>query len=515
MNKAIKKIVIVGGGTAGWISAAMLAKHHGQDKNSGLEITLIESDQIPTVGVGEGTFPTMRKTLMSIGISETELIRRCDATFKQGAKFVSWRKNDKNEFYYHPFNVPSGYGKFDLSAYWQKEANRKQYGRFAEAVDFQDQICEAGLAPKKIVTPEYQAVLNYAYHFDASKVANLIKEKAIELGVKHVVDKVLDVNIDSNGYITTLITEKNGQIEGDLFIDCSGFAGLLINKTMKIPFKSARKYLFNDFAIAAQIPYDEGEDIACHTIATGQKAGWTWDIGLSSRKGMGYVYSSAHTSHEEAINTFANHIGPKAKNLDFRRIPFDSGYREKFWHKNCVAIGLSAGFLEPLEASALILVDNSVEWLSERLPADFTAMNIIAKQFNSGFIKKWDAIIDFLKLHYALSERTDEPYWLDNIQKETLSERLQDLLELWKYHPPHINDTDAQFDVFPIASIQYVLYGLNFKTELSKQDYLYNNDKLAEKHFQQNLKMLDKIKCSLPNHRDFIEKIKLHGLQKI
>ena len=176
---------------------------------------------------------------------------------------------------------------------------------------------------------------------------------------------------------------------------------------------------------------------------------------------------------------------------------------------------MSAGFLEPLEASALILVDNSVEWISERLPTDFNSMEIIAKQFNNGFIKKWEAIIDFLKLHYVLSERTDEAYWLDNIQKESMSDRLQDLLELWKYHPPHINDTDAQFDVFPIASIQYVLYGLNFKSDLSKQDYLYNNDMLAQKHFQQNLKMLDKIKSTLPNHREFIETIKLHGLQKI
>jgi tryptophan halogenase len=140
MNRAIKKIVIVGGGTAGWISAAMLAKQHGANINSPISITLIESDQIASIGVGEGTFPTMRKTLRTIGISETELIRRCDATFKQGAKFVSWRLNDKNEFYYHPFNVPSGYGQFDMTAYWQKPENQQRYGRFAEAVDFQDQI---------------------------------------------------------------------------------------------------------------------------------------------------------------------------------------------------------------------------------------------------------------------------------------------------------------------------------------------------------------------------------------
>jgi tryptophan halogenase len=141
-------------------------------------------------------------------------------------------------------------------------------------------------------------------------------------------------------------------------------------------------------------------------------------------------------------------------------------------------------------------------------------MEIIAKQFNHGFIKKWEAIIDFLKLHYVLSERTDEAYWLDNIQKESMSDRLQNLLELWKYHPPHINDTDAQFDVFPMASIQYVLYGLNFKGDLTMQNYLYDNDMLAKKHFQQNRNMLDKIKSSLPNHRELIEKIKLHGLQQ-
>jgi hypothetical protein len=515
MNKAIKNIVIVGGGTAGWISAAMLAKQHSQAKNSNINITLIESDKIPTVGVGEGTFPTMRKTLKTIGISETELIRRCDATFKQGAKFVSWRLNDSKEFYYHPFNVPSGYGQFDMTAYWQKKENQEQYGRFAESVDFQDQICEAGLAPKNIKTPEYQSILNYAYHFDAMKVVELIKEKALELGVNHVVDKLTDVHLDEAGYIEYLDCEKSGRVNGELFIDCSGFAAVLIDKALKVPFIPAKKYLFNDFAISTQIPYDDGEDIACHTIATAQTAGWTWDIGLSSRKGMGYVYSSDHTTHENAIKTFAQHIGPKAEGLTFRQIPFTSGYREKFWHKNCVAIGLSAGFLEPLEASALILVDNSAEWVSERLPTDFNSMEIIAKQFNHGFIKKWEAIVDFLKLHYVLSERTDEAYWRDNIQKESMSERLQDLLELWKYHPPHTNDTHAQFDVFPIASIQYVLYGLNFKSDLSKQDYLYNQDMLAKKHFQHNLKMLKQIQGTLPTHRDLIDKIKQYGLQKI
>ncbi len=515
MSKLIKKIVIVGGGTAGWITAAMLAKQHCRGENSDVSITLIESDDIPTVGVGEGTFPTMRKTLSTIGISETDLIRRCDATFKQGAKFVSWRLNSDKEFYYHPFNVPSGYGKFDLTAYWQKDENRHQYGRFAEAVDFQDQICEAGLAPKKIVTPEYQSILNYAYHFDAVKVAKLIQEKAVELGVQHVVDKVIDVGQNANEYIEFVVCEKSGKISGDFFVDCSGFAALLIGKTMKVPFLPANKILFNDTAIATQVPYDDEEDIACHTIATGKEAGWIWDIGLSSRKGMGYVYSSNHTSDENAMRTLEQHIGPKAKSLSFRKIPFNSGYREKFWHKNCVAIGLSAGFLEPLEASALILVDNSVEWISERLPTDFNSMEIIAKQFNHGFTKKWQAIVDFLKLHYVLTERTDEAYWRDNMQPESMSERLIESLALWKHHPPHLNDTDAQYDVFPIASIQYVLYGLNFKTDVSAQHYLYNDDKLAQQHFQHNLKMQAKIQASLPNHRALINMIKEHGLQKI
>ena len=278
---------------------------------------------------------------------------------------------------------------------------------------------------------------------------------------------------------------------------------------------SAKKYLFNDHAIVAQVPYDDGEDIACHTIATAQDAGWIWNIGLSSRKGMGYVYSNDYTSHEQAMKTFKEYIGPKSKDLNYRKISYQAGYREKFWHKNCLAIGLSAGFLEPLEASALILVDNSAEWISERLPADFDRMEIISKQFNKGFKKKWDAIIDFLKLHYVLSERTDEPYWRDNMNKDSISERLQDCLSLWKYHPPHHHDTDAQFDVFPVASIQYILYGLNFKTETEKQQHLYRNDRLANLHFKSNLDALHKLKNELPKHRELIEKIKKYGLQKM
>lgn len=514
MNKEIKRIVVVGGGTAGWITAAMLAKRHCNNQQNNIEVVLVESADIPTIGVGEGTFPTMRKTLRAIGISETELITRCDATFKQGAKFVSWRLDDPNEFYYHPFNVPSGYGKFDLTPYWQKPKFNDKYGRFAEAVDYQDQVCELGLAPKKISTPEYQSILNYAYHFDAAKVAMLIKEKAIALGVNHIVDEVISAELDEQEYVTALKCKKNERLTGDLFVDCSGFSSVLLDKTYKVPLVPANDCLFNDFALATQVPYDEGDDIACHTIATAKEAGWVWDIGLSSRRGVGYVYSSAHTSHEQAHQTLVKHLGPKAEQLMFRKIPFQSGYREKFWHKNCVAVGLASGFLEPLEASALILVDNAAEWITERLPVDFDSMAVIAKQFNHGFTKKWEAIVDFLKLHYVFAERKED-YWQDNIQTSSMSDRLQACLTLWKTKPPHIQDTDMQYDVFPVASIQYVLYGLGFTTNTDRQSYLYQHDQMAMKHFEHNLKSYEKIKQGLPNHKMLIEQIKQHGLPKI
>ncbi|MCG8443705.1 MAG: tryptophan 7-halogenase, partial [Caulobacterales bacterium] len=374
MSASIDRVVVVGGGTAGWLTAGRIARRHGPGSKRPVSVTLIESPNIKTIGVGEGTWPTLRESLEAIGVSETDFVRECNAAFKQGGKFVSWTRDDPGEHYYHPFNLPQGAGAITLAAYWDA-ARANDPSPFADAVDCQSRLCEAGLAPKKITTPEYKALSNYAYHLDTDRFGAFLKTHCVErLGVKHILDDVTDAHLSEDGYIDSLSTGHHGALEGDLFVDCTGFRSLLLGRKLGEPLMPRQDVLFVDHALAMQVPYpDAGAPVACQTIATAQSAGWIWDIGLQTRRGVGHVYSSAHTDHEtaeRALRAYVRAFAPDAADtLSCRLIKIQNGCRDRFWVKNCVAVGLSAGFLEPLEASAIMLVESSAKLLAERLPA--------------------------------------------------------------------------------------------------------------------------------------------------
>ncbi|MBU2879342.1 MULTISPECIES: tryptophan halogenase family protein [Aliiglaciecola] len=514
----IRNVVIVGGGTAGWLTAGVIAAEHMAHSEQGISVTLIESPDVKPVGVGEGTWPTMRGTLRKMGVTETDFIRCCDATFKQGAKFAKWVTGAKDDAYYHPLVLPQGYEQINLAPFWQQQA---AHIPFADAVSFQGQICERDLAPKQNTTPEFAHVANYAYHLDAGKFAAFLQQHCTEkLGVKHILDTVIAINSHENGDIRSLSTKQHNDLNGDLFIDCSGFHALLIGKHYQIPFIHKKDILFNDAALAVHVPYpDEQSPIASHTISTGQSAGWIWDIGLPSRRGVGHVYSTAHISDEQAELELRQYIresiGNKVDELDVRKIPIVPGHRETFWHKNCVAVGLSAGFLEPLEASALVLVELSAAMISEQLPANRNVMDIVAKRFNNKFRYRWDRIIDFLKLHYVLTKRTDSDYWIDNCRAETIPEGLTELMELWQHQSPWHSDFTQTDEVFPSASYQYVLYGMGFKTQQSKTIRRSDNQQIALENFRKNQQMTEKLLRGLPTNRELINKIHQYGLQRI
>ena len=518
MSKVIRKVVIVGGGTAGWLTAGVIAAEHNAKSETGLQVTLVESPEVNTVGVGEGTWPTMRETLDKIGINETDLFRECEASFKQGAKFAKWVTGKEDDFYYHPLVLPQGYTKTDLVFPWQKHRDKVS---FADAVSYQGHICEQGRAPKLISTPEYASIANYAYHLNAVKLGQFLQKHCVEkLGVQHVIDHVIEINSAENGDIASVTTKNNGDLAGDLFIDCTGFSSLLLGKHFEVPFINKKHILFNDTALAVHVPYlNEQDDIASHTISTAQSAGWIWDIGLPSRRGVGHVYSSAHISDKQAEVELRAYlkatIGEQAETLPVRKIPIVPGHREKFWHKNCVAVGLSAGFLEPLEASALVLVELSAAMISEQLPASRHVMDIVAQRFNDKFLYRWDRIIDFLKLHYILTKRTDTAYWRDNCLAESIPQDLQDLLTLWQYQPPWHQDFTQVDEVFPSASYQYVLYGMGFKTAERATKKRSWDDKKAQMNFSQNAQLTKKLVNGLPTNRDLINKIRQFGLQKI
>jgi tryptophan 7-halogenase len=517
MNKPLKKIVIVGGGSAGWLTAGIIAAEHASDKDSSIEITLVESADVAPVGVGEGTWPSMRSTLKKMGISETAFLLACDASFKQGSKFAHWTTNT-SEHYYHPFTLPNGFNDINLAPFWQPYSDNIS---FADAVSEQSHLGTHGRAPKQISTAEYAFSANYGYHLDAGKFSQFLQKHCTEkLYVTHIIDHVTHVNSAKNGDIASIGTKKNGDILGDLFIDCTGSAAILLAKHYSIPFISKQNILFNDSALALHVPYSNDESpIASFTHSTAQSAGWIWDIGLPSRRGVGYTYSSSHTDDESAEKELRMYITPSlgekaANSAMIRKITINPGHREKFWHKNCVAIGMSAGFIEPLEASALVLIELSAKMISEQLPANRYTMDIIAKRFNDKFLHRWENIIDFLKLHYALSKRSDSGYWLDNREESSLPETLKEQLALWKYQSPYKFDATHTEEMFPSASFQYVLYGMDFITEPPRKKRIDQSQE-AEKIFNENVNHTKQLLTVLPTNRELINKIKQYGLPKI
>ncbi|MCL1065636.1 tryptophan 7-halogenase [Shewanella olleyana] len=527
-EKNISKIVILGGGTAGWITAGTLAAKLNKQHDKNYSVTLIESANVPPIGVGEGTWPTMRRTLKNMGIRETDFIKQCYVSFKQGAKFSKWVTGTNDDYYYHPLMLPEG-EVADTTAHWislsfpyqpSQQVKNNATPSFSMCVSPQEAICEAGLAPKFITTAEYDAVANYAYHLDAGAFSTFLQKHCTEqLRVNHVLDDVIGIHNDNYGDIHSLTTTNNGDVCGDLFIDCSGFKSLLIGEHYQVPFKCCKDVLFVDNAIAVQVPYENVQSpIASHTISTAQSAGWIWDIGLTHRRGVGHVYSSQYITEQQAIKELKTYLTDSVENVDelqFRKIPINPGHREKFWHKNCVAIGLSAGFLEPLEASALLLVEISANMIAQQLPANRGSMDIVARRFNETFLYRWNRIIDFLKLHYMLNQRNDSQFWIDNRNPDSIPDSLKRLLELWRYQAPSDDDFVHATEVFPAASYQYILYGMGFKTEPSHLGYsaasLQRGKQISNGVYEQQ-KHLTR---SLPSQRELINLINQYGLQKI
>ena len=520
MDDRISRIVIVGGGSAGWLTAGVIAAEHCAEAQAQkpLELVLIESPDVPTIGVGEGTWPSMRATLQRVGLSETDFIRECDASFKQGTFFRDWQTGH-GETYCHPFTVPVGYAETNLAPHWLALADAPQ---FADAVTPQTALFAECLAPKQITTPEYAFVVNYAYHLDAGKFAELLRRHCTErLGVKHVKANVTQINAAESGDIRSVTTDTAGAIAGDLFIDCTGTNSLLLGEHFEIPFQSRQAFLFNDTALAVQVPYaDEDQAIQSCTHATAQTAGWIWDIGLPTRRGIGHVYSSAHSSDDEAANQLTAYIkatagAETAASAAPRKIAFAPGHRQKFWHRNCVAIGMSSGFIEPLEASALVMIELAAGMIAEQLPPTRDVMDVVARRYNQKFLRHWEQIIEFLKLHYVLSAREDSAYWQDNRASTSIPDKLSEQLSLWRYRSPWHPDAEAVDDLFPTASYQYILYGMGFRTMPPTTRSHQQAKRQATELFRKNTARAEQLQQALPSNRELLKKVSEFGFQTL
>lgn len=413
----LEKIVILGGGTAGWMTAAALSKHFANK----VEITLVESEQIGTVGVGEATIPTIRRFYKQLGLSDKTVIAKTNATFKFGIEFVDWQKSGHS--FIHPFGLfGQGTPSLDFHHYWLRARTHDS------TIDLQDYSLGVQLAKNNKVLmpnkPQNQLeIFDWALHFDAALFARLMRETAETIGVNRVEAKVKSVQ-KSKEDISALILESGELISGDLFIDCSGFKAELIGKALEVDYLDWSNYLLCDSAIAVQT--EKTGEISNKTISKAKSAGWQWRIPLTTRMGNGYVYSSKHINDEDAELEFLSSLeGDMTSAL--RKFKFTPGRRANAWQSNCVSIGLSSGFLEPLESTSIALIETAIAKLIDLIP-DNQISSDTAKKFNYATALEYERVRDFIIMHYVLSQRDDTQFWLDcrNVSiPETLKSKLQ------------------------------------------------------------------------------------------
>ncbi len=508
-----RSILIVGGGTAGWLTAAYLARFFDIARNPRVRVTVLESPEIGIIGVGEGTFPTIRNTLRYIGVDESHFVRSTSATFKQGIRFDNWVRTPepgRESHFLHPFEPPFHADEHALVSYWllQDEATRPA---FAEAMSIQNRVAEAGRAPKGQGEGDFSGPLNYAYHFDATGMAEVLSRHARAQGVRHLQGLMTGVALDpESGAIARVHTREHGDLSADFYIDCSGFRAELIEGALGVPFTDVGDVLFTDRALACKLPYDTPDTaLPSYTVAAAHQAGWTWDIGLAGARGIGCVYSSKHLSDDEAAGALFRYLGARGGDVSPRLIPFRSGYRARAWEKNCVAVGLSGGFLEPLESTGVVMIEAAAAMFAELFP-HHGPVDGPARRFNALMEARYEAIVRFLKLHYCLSLR-EEPFWRDNADRATIPEALGDLLDQWRYRPSSRFDFVLDHVSFAYFNYQYILYGMEFRTDLTPVRDEFPHAREAARIFSRIRQLGDSAARDLPPHRALIERMAAGG----
>jgi tryptophan 7-halogenase len=412
----INRVAIVGGGTAGWMAAAAFSKTFGPQ----LQIDLIESDEIGTVGVGEATIPPIRNFHLLLELSEADFMRAVNGTFKLGIEFLNW--GSLGERYFHPF---SAHGRDTWAAqfhhYWVRA---RQQGEAAPLDEFS---LEAMMARADRFGQEGERKAAYAYHFDAGLYARLLRGISEGLGVRRTEGKVVDVRLHpETGFIESVLLDSGQSIHADLFIDCSGFRGLLIEQALQTGWEDWGHWLRNNSAVAVQT--SSVSSPPPFTRATARSCGWQWRIPLQNRVGNGLVYSNNHMSDDAARKALLDNVDGKPI-TEPRLIKFRTGRRLKQWNKNCVALGLASGFLEPLESTSIHLIQNSIIRLIKLFPSRGIEQTEI-DQFNREVKTEIEHIRDFIILHYHVTRRADSPYWNECRQMQ-IPESLQHKLDLF------------------------------------------------------------------------------------
>lgn len=451
------KLIIVGGGSAGWMTASALIKSFPNK-----EIILIESPNVPTIGVGESTTQYMREWVDFLGLKDEEWMPACDATYKFGLKFVNFAEGD----FYYPF----GFRDEDV-------CNLSEYFTFAnnnttKNLDFGRVFYNHQSALEQNRIPHNCIKTKSGFHFDAIKFASYLRDNyAKSLGVKHIQDDVIKVNVNEHG-IQNLELKNLGTVAGDLYFDCTGFKGLLTQETLKTPWIDFSNKLFNNRTWAARVPYtDKTKELRPYTTCTAMKYGWVWEVPTWTRLGTGYNYSDRFVSPEDALKEFKEYLGDRGEEITFRDLKWPTGVREKVWNKNVVAIGLSGGFIEPLESGGLYSVHEFLNAFLDVTEGHERWDGLARDSFNWKCRDIFIQFADFVELHYTMSRRCDTQYWKEYTSKENLLENNSLLKQLFNYqhHSPFdlIHPNDMWF------GLSMLIGGYNYPIKNNrKQNYL-------------------------------------------
>lgn len=495
-NKQIKDVVIAGGGTAGWITAALLNKVLGKVVN----ITLVESDHIGTVGVGEASIPPILHLNAALGIRENEFIKATQATIKLGIEFENWRS--QKHAYMHAFgDIGKDFPFCEFYHFWLRA---KQQGT---ASDFWDFSLNYQAAKQHKFThlqhiPNTQLTgLNYAYHFDATLYGEYLKSLSISRGVNRIEGKIAQVEQCQNtGFITALALEDGQTVTGDLFIDCTGLSALLIEQTLNTGFEDWSHWLPCDSAIAVQTK--SAAEPVPYTRSIAHDAGWQWQIPLQHRVGNGLVFSSRHITDEQAKQRLLENL-PGEPITEPRVIRFKTGRRRKQWHKNVVSVGLSSGFLEPLESTSIHLIQTAAIRLIKLFPHNGIDDSLV-ETFNQQSQTEIERIRDFIILHYKLTERTDSAFWRQ-CKQMSIPDSLQKKIDLFKATGKIIREDD---ELFAQIAWQQVMIGQGLEAnDYSALASALSDDQLSEL-FSSLKTLINGTVKQLPSHSDFLLRMK-------
>lgn len=500
-NAPLERIVIVGGGSAGWMTAAALARAVGR----ACQITLIESEEIGTIGVGEATIPPVRQFNARLGIDEATFIRQTSATFKLGIRFADWTR--AGHAYFHPFGqFGAEFDEVPFYQYWIREYlndralcldDYSMAWAAAEAGRFAHPARERRLI---------QSTFDYAYHFDAGLYARFLRNLAESEGVVRAEGKVSHVRRRGDtGWIESVALEDGRSFAGDLFIDCTGLAGLLIEKTLETGYEDWSAWLPCNRAVAAPCTLPRAPEP--YTVSTARKAGWKWRIPLQHRLGNGYVYCSEFLSPDEAEADLREGLEGRLL-AEPRHIRFLTGRRRKFWNFNCVAIGLSAGFMEPLESTSLHLIQYAILRLLALMPAKDMSP-LLAREYNELTQAEYERIRDFLILHYKATERGDDPFWRYCAHME-IPDRLRYKMEHFREHGMIVSD---ERELFTNPSWIAVYIGQNVVPERAPALSGLRPDVPVSQRLQQVRKAIREAAAAMPRHEDFIRDYARSALQ--